>query len=446
MVLSAINHITRANNSPEVADSRHNPNNKPFEFKTWAQTIKNQKRSASFHNKPDNNNVANLENQTVFLQAINKYSMVIAASEFEGLNFKDRSLNLVLRDQFPKGIGLRERKIEDKMDALTKKFLILDKKIKVQTTMDKNSEVIRIGITNIPYEKDDKLKPLMIQLFEKYGSILEIGLHHTVDGGWFNGRGYVTLVKDKTKSYEPLTPQVPSWEQGHYLHIVWSNMKPICNYCHVDDHTRVNCPVLLRRRKACSICESTQHLKAQCLDAPWNRKRKQVTIHRSKVMNANVEYVNTEKDTAILSNLQEMDTEMPEEDNSKPDSTSVAEDKDDFQEAISTLDSVDEEKIDGSNLPIQIDEDSSQKKTGRKEATKRLLYPLVTFNSLYMNIQKRNNSEAFTPTSAVERSKKKSALFDDSLEVEENATFEDEYDENNSVPGGSSQPSTKLNL
>jgi hypothetical protein len=270
--------------------------------------------------------------------------------------------------------------------------------------------VIRIGITNIPYEKDDKLKPLMIQLFEKYGSVLEIGPHHTVDGGWFNGRGYVTLVKGKTKNYEPLTPQVPSWEQGHYLHIVWSNMKPICNYCHVDDHTRVNCPVLLRRRKACFICESTQYLKAQCPDASWNRKRKQVAIHRSRMMNANIEQVNTEKDTAILSNLQEMDTEMPEEDNSKPDSTSVAEDKDDFQEAISTLDSVDEEKIDGSNLPIQIDEDSSQKKTSRKEATKRLLYPLVTFNSLSMNIQKRNSSEAFTPTSAVERSKKKSAL------------------------------------
>ncbi|KAG1127987.1 hypothetical protein G6F42_006385 [Rhizopus arrhizus] len=436
MVLSAINHdiTSKANNPPGVADSRHNPNNKPFEFKTWAQTVKNQKRSASFHNKPYNNNVANLECQTVFLRAIDKHSIVIAASEFEGLNFKDRSLNLVLRDQFPKGIGLRERKIgrthqyielnfdneEDKMDALKKEFLILDRKIKVQTTMDKNSEVIRIGITNIPYEKDDKLKPLMIQLFEKYGSILEIGLHHTVDGGWFNGRGYVTLVKNKTKSYEPLTPQIPSWEQDHYLHIVWSNMKPICNYCHVDDHTRVNCPVLLRRRKACFICESTQYLKAQCPDAPWNRKRKQVTIHRSRVMNANIEQVNAEKDTAILSNLQEMDTEMSEEDNSKPDSTSVAEDKDDFQEAISTLDSVDEENIVDSNLPIQIDEDSGQKKTGRKEATKRLLYPLVIFNSLY----------EYTET----------------LEVEENAAFEDEYDENNSVPGGSSQPSTKLNL
>ncbi|KAG1282512.1 hypothetical protein G6F65_004952 [Rhizopus arrhizus] len=399
MVLSAINHdnTSKANNPPGVADSRHIPNNKP----------------ASFNNKPANNNVANLESQTVFLQAIDKHSIVIAASEFEGLNFKDKSLNLVLRDQFPKGIGLRERKIgrthqyielnfdneEDKMDTLKKEFLILDRKIKVQTTMDKNSEVVRIGITNIPYEKDDKLKPLMIQLFEKYGSILEIGLHHTVDGGWFNGRGYVTLVKDKAKNYEPLTPQIPSWEQDHNLHIVWT----------------------------------------QCPDAPWNRKSKQAAIHRSRVMNANIEQVNAEKDTAILSSLQEMDTEMSEEDNSKPDSTSVAEDKDDFQEAISTLDSVDEEKIDGSNLPVQIDEDSSQKKTGRKEATKRLLYPLVTFNSLSMNIQKRNNSEAFTPTSAMERSKKKSALFDNSLEVEENATFEDEYDENNSVPGELSQ-------
>ncbi|KAG0799613.1 hypothetical protein G6F29_014407 [Rhizopus arrhizus] len=76
-------------------------------------------------------------------------------------------------------------------------------------------------------------------------------------------------------------------------------------------------------------------------------------------MKANVEQMNTEKETVILSNLQEMDTEMPEEDNSKPDSASAAEDKDDFQEAISTLDSVDEEKIDGSNLPIQIDEDST---------------------------------------------------------------------------------------
>jgi hypothetical protein len=129
---------------------------------------------------------------------------------------------------------------------------------------------------------------------------------------------------------------------------------------------------------------------------------------------------------------------MSAEDNSKPNSTSVTEDKDEFQEAISTLDSVDEENIDCSNLPTQSDENPSQKKTGRKEATKRLLHPLVTFSSLSMNIQKRNNSESFTPTSAVKRSKGKSALFDDTLEVEEDVAFEDEYDEKSSVPRGSS--------
>ena len=68
----------------------------------------------------------------------------------------------------------------------------------------------------------------------------EIGRHHTVHGGWFNGRGYATLVKEKAESYELLTPQISSWDQGHYLPIVWSNMKPICSLCHVDDHTRMS--------------------------------------------------------------------------------------------------------------------------------------------------------------------------------------------------------------
>ncbi|KAG1046933.1 hypothetical protein G6F43_010599 [Rhizopus delemar] len=221
----------------------------------------------------------------------------------------------------------------------------------------------------------------MIQLFEKHGR-------------------YVTLVKDKVKSYESLTLQIPSWEQGHYLDIVWSNMKSICNPCHVDDHTRVSCPVLLRRRKPTS-------------------SRKQVATYRSRLMNTNVELTNTEKEALLLNSLQEIDTEMSAEDNS----------------------SVDEENIDRSNLSTQNNEDSSHKIPDRKEATKRLQHPLVTFNSLSMNIRKRNSSETFTPTSAMERAKKKSALFDDSLEVEEDVAFEDEYDRNNFVPGGSSQPS-----
>jgi hypothetical protein len=77
--------------------------------------------------------------------------------------------------------------------------------------------------------------------------------------------------------------------------------------------------------------------------------------------------MNTEKETLLLNSPQEMDTGTSAEDNSKPDSTSVTEEKDEFQEAISTLGSVDEENIDRSNLFTQSNEDSSQKKPAEKK-------------------------------------------------------------------------------
>ena len=88
------------------------------------------------------------------------------------------------------------------MEALNKEFLIIDRKSKVQAMIGKNSEVIRIRITNIPYEKDDKLKTLQIQLFEKYESILEIGLHHTVDG--LMAKNMLLLSRLKQKVMNPL--------------------------------------------------------------------------------------------------------------------------------------------------------------------------------------------------------------------------------------------------
>ncbi|KAI8364084.1 hypothetical protein BD560DRAFT_436913 [Blakeslea trispora] len=51
-------------------------------------------------------------------------------------------------------------------------------------------------------------------------------------------------------------------------------MKPICTFCHVDDHIRINCPALKPRRKACFICDKTDHLRAACPLAPWNANRK----------------------------------------------------------------------------------------------------------------------------------------------------------------------------
>jgi hypothetical protein len=49
-----------------------------------------------------------------------------------------------------------------------------------------------------------------MELFKQFGEILKIGLHHVVVGGWFTGKGFVTLNKNKSEKYLDLAPQIPS--------------------------------------------------------------------------------------------------------------------------------------------------------------------------------------------------------------------------------------------
>jgi hypothetical protein len=57
--------------------------------------------------------------------------------------------------------------------------------------------IYRVGISSIPFETAEALQPKLTTILEKYGNILELDLRHTVDDGWFNGRRYVTLNRDK---------------------------------------------------------------------------------------------------------------------------------------------------------------------------------------------------------------------------------------------------------
>ncbi|KAI8327528.1 hypothetical protein BD560DRAFT_342786, partial [Blakeslea trispora] len=284
------NHIRKVDGiSTEVSSSTHNPNNQPFTFRTWAQMVKVQKRQPlSLTDNAGSPDESSSMSTTIFLQATEDYSIAIDAKQFEGINFSSRSLNLVLRDQFPKGVGLRDRRVgrtqryieigfetaADRLEALSAPFKLQDDLIKMSATMDGNARVVRIGISNIPFGTAATLQPRLLEIFHQFGEILEIGLKHTAEGEWFNGRGYVTLNRDVTKSYKDLTTQVQSWKKDHNLHLVWSDMKPICTFCHVDDHIRINCPALKPRRKACFICDKTDHLRAACPLAPWNANRK----------------------------------------------------------------------------------------------------------------------------------------------------------------------------
>ncbi|KAK4520940.1 uncharacterized protein ATC70_006824 [Mucor velutinosus] len=68
-----------------------------------------------------------------------------------------------------------------------------------------------------------------------------------------------------------LTPQVElGGFPGTNLHLVWSQMKPICTDCHTDEYVRFDCPK--RRRRLCHRRKSLNHLIAKCPVAPWNNK------------------------------------------------------------------------------------------------------------------------------------------------------------------------------
>ncbi|KAK4509740.1 uncharacterized protein ATC70_010490 [Mucor velutinosus] len=271
-------------------DSSHNPSNQLFTYQSFTDALKEQKRH-NFEVVPDvdNNTFKPLNTYSTFIEAKERNSIVIDCAQFLGMEFKDTTLLKVLREQFPKCLGLKPRIIGKNRkkaielgfstenlcrDALLKEFKVNGKVIEVNKTLNHTANVINIGISEIPLMEEDELKPALIKTFERYGDILNIGISKSGDSDWFTGRGFATLNRDKLKEStyaNTLTPQVElEGFPGAHLHLVWSQMKPICTDCHTDEHVRLDCPK--RRRRLCHRCKSPNHLIAKCPVAPWNNK------------------------------------------------------------------------------------------------------------------------------------------------------------------------------
>ncbi|KAI8059977.1 uncharacterized protein B0P05DRAFT_558261 [Gilbertella persicaria] len=101
------------------------------------------------------------------------------------MNFREKSLNKHLQDQYPNKLGLRTRNVGQKQhffeinfrttkereEALNKEFVLHDRRTQVNRTFEKDPTIVRVSISNIPFEDEVFLKPK-----------LEIGLRHTTDG------------------------------------------------------------------------------------------------------------------------------------------------------------------------------------------------------------------------------------------------------------------------
>jgi hypothetical protein len=253
----------------------------------------------------------------LFLRARDKNSIVIATAQFDNYNTKE--LSLLLREQYPEGLGLRTRDVNkttkylevsfrtaaEREAALKKNFVFQGKNVEVSRTYPKDTTIVRVSVNNLPYEDEKTLKENMSKIFAEYGEILEMGVLFSVHGHWFTGRGFVTLNLLQGKTYRTLIPQIPSWEEDETLKLTFTGMKPTCSRCHVTDHVFGNCPIMTKQVKSCFICGKTDHLQAGCPKAWWNMRKqaKMSTHHQSPTRKA-------PKDKADLSTSKDIAKEV----------------------------------------------------------------------------------------------------------------------------------------
>jgi hypothetical protein len=111
---------------------------------------------------------------------------------------------------------------------LRKGFHYEGKKVIVSRTFPKDTTVVRVSISSLPYDEEDILKAEMLKIFVKYGEILEMGLLYKADSQYFNGRGFVILNLIPGEIFEKLVPQIDSWGSKETLKLTYTGMKPIC--------------------------------------------------------------------------------------------------------------------------------------------------------------------------------------------------------------------------
>ena len=145
----------------------------------------------------------NLTSNSTFIEAKEKNSIVIDCSQFLGMMFKDKNLLIIMREQYPNSLGMKPRIIgknkrkvvelslsteKECKEELLKEFVVEGKAFEVSKILNSTSQVIQVGITEIPLDDEDALMESLFKTFEKYGDILDIGLTKVEDHEWFTGR------------------------------------------------------------------------------------------------------------------------------------------------------------------------------------------------------------------------------------------------------------------
>lgn len=59
-------------------------------------------------------------------------------------------------------------------------------------------------------------------------------------------------------------------------------MKPICSFCHVGHHIRLNYPILASKKKTRYQCGSSDNLRTAYPLAPWNKRKQRPRLENEE--------------------------------------------------------------------------------------------------------------------------------------------------------------------
>lgn len=188
---------------------------KPLTFQSLSQQIQNDLIKQPFDIPPVSfNGQEGFDENSIFIRPTVKHSLVIDFEQFSSLNFQEKELLAVLREQYPTGFGLKLRSESNKYieisfdsealcrEAFMKDFNIQGRKINVIKPLHESIQLASVIITQIPIENLDSVRALLMEVLTDYGDILNLGIYVSKLGGWFTGNGYATLSIDKSKSYK----------------------------------------------------------------------------------------------------------------------------------------------------------------------------------------------------------------------------------------------------
>ncbi|EIE76088.1 hypothetical protein RO3G_00792 [Rhizopus delemar RA 99-880] len=128
-----------------------------------------------------------------------------------------------------------------------------------------SSSLTRFNFSGIPMESPVETKINLLNIFFRYGKVIDIVLHlDDASSKWFRGNGHV-LVDIADSSDDQLQPSYKvDYKNQTAILVTWNKMPVHCRYCKQMGHNRDSCPERPKENRTCYTCGIKGHLSIQC--------------------------------------------------------------------------------------------------------------------------------------------------------------------------------------